>query len=294
MSLQFLPITHDILARITPYISFTAQNGRLCDYTPGVLSMWRRRYRTAAAIDGDTLYLRLEDGGATYYATPQGENLSRALDRLEAHLGYTPDFCTVPEALLPYFLSRYPTATATDDRDWYDYLYDTESLATLAGRRYSGQRNHLKRFIRAYGEPDFVPLCRENAGDALAFLDRYERERQNLSQEARAEAESTRELLVQPDFFGQMGGILKASGRVFGFVIGEVVGDTVYDHVEKADANAEGAYQMLVNCFARAFRAVPYMNREEDCGVAGLRTSKLSYHPRALLKKYTVKQRGQS
>ena len=83
-----------------------------------------------------------------------------------------------------------------------------------------------------------------------------------------------------------------ASGQVYGFAIGEVIGDTLYDHVEKADSSVIGAYQTLVNCYAVANRHVKYMNREEDCGVEGLRRSKISYRPCALLKKYTVINRG--
>jgi hypothetical protein len=47
---------------------------------------------------------------------------------------------------------------------------------------------------------------------------------------------------------------------------------------------------MLVNQFAKMFAAegVTHINREEDDGVEGLRTSKLSYHPIELLDKYVV------
>ena len=135
-----------------------------------------------------------------------------------------------------------------------------------------------------------MPLSRENAPLALAFLDAYVAQKQGMSEEAAEEIFLVRELLEREDFYGQTGGILVASERVFGFVIGERVGDTVYDHVEKADFSAVGAYQTLVNLFARENVDIPYMNREEDCGVEGLRKSKLAYGPTALLKKYTVLQ----
>lgn len=72
--------------------------------------------------------------------------------------------------------------------------------------------------------------------------------------------------------------------------INEIVGDTLYTHIEKADRQYKGAYQMLVNQAAITFAVdeVSFINREEDMGDLGLRTSKKSYHPIELLKKYTI------
>mgnify|MGYP002342265594 FL=1 len=52
----------------------------------------------------------------------------------------------------------------------------------------------------------------------------------------------------------------------------------------------QGAYQMLVAQFAQKYAGgeVAFLNREDDTGDLGLRTSKLSYHPVALLEKYLV------
>ncbi len=92
------------------------------------------------------------------------------------------------------------------------------------------------------------------------------------------------------DTYGLLGGALKVENDIVGFSLGEIVGDTLFVHIEKADRNFTGSYQMLVNQFAKAYagESVAYINREEDDGDEGLRTSKLSYHPVRLLEKYTV------
>jgi hypothetical protein len=77
--------------------------------------------------------------------------------------------------------------------------------------------------------------------------------------------------------------------RAVAFTVGEVVGDTLYTHVEKADKDYEGAYQMINYLFAEEMRAkfsVEYINREDDLGDAGLRRAKASYYPIEILKKY--------
>ena len=291
MSLSFSLLTPGCAPLLCECFEKNGAYGCLCDYTACVLLMFRNRYQTEYAFDGDVLYLRMKDGGRTYYAVPVGDDLSDSLDRLEDFCGEAPDFCAVPEELLPFFCARYPNASFEDDRDWYDYLYKTEDLAVLGGRHYHGQRNQIARFCRTYGEPQFLPLSAETAPLALAFLNTYALQKEDMSEEAKEELLSVRELLESDGFFGQMGGILIASERVFGFVIGERVGDTVFDHVEKADLSAVGAYQTLVNFFARENSDALYMNREEDCGVLGLRKSKLAYRPHALLKKYAVLNR---
>ena len=84
-----------------------------------------------------------------------------------------------------------------------------------------------------------------------------------------------------------LGGFVTAGGNIISFAIGEKLSDTLFVHVEKADRSVQGAYPIIVREFARANPAL-LINREEDMGILGLRTSKLSYHPTALLKKYNV------
>ena len=51
-------------------------------------------------------------------------------------------------------------------------------------------------------------------------------------------------------------------------------------HIEKAFADVPGAYPMINQQFAEhAAEGYPYVNREDDSGVEGLRRAKESYHP---------------
>ena len=92
------------------------------------------------------------------------------------------------------------------------------------------------------------------------------------------------------DSYGQLGGCLKVGGEVVGFSFGEVVGDTLIVHCEKANTDYAGAYPMLVKLFSSEYgKDCEFINREEDCGEEGLRTSKLSYHPVELIQKHAAR-----
>ena len=90
--------------------------------------------------------------------------------------------------------------------------------------------------------------------------------------------------------YGMVGGLLKTEGKIIGLSIGEILGDTLFVHVEKSLREVQGAYPLLVREFAKCFVSdgVNFINREEDDGNEGLRTSKLSYHPVKLLEKFLV------
>ena len=102
-----------------------------------------------------------------------------------------------------------------------------------------------------------------------------------LYETARAMAKALEEAGVSPDY-------------VAGFSLGEIVGDTLFTHIEKADRDYEGCYQMLVAQFAQHFvrDGVHFINREDDTGDEGLRKAKQSYYPDILLRKFHAVWRG--
>ena len=114
---------------------------------------------------------------------------------------------------------------------------------------------------------------REEAG----AMDAFERE----------ECFRAEELLSCYERFQMPAGCIRLNGKVISFCIGERVGDTLMIHVEKGLRAYEGVYQATVSAFTQAFagEGILYTNREEDCGIEGLRISKLQYHPAEIMEK---------
>ncbi|MFA5562376.1 MAG: phosphatidylglycerol lysyltransferase domain-containing protein [Eubacteriales bacterium] len=280
------------LSVIKPYL--VGRSYRLCDYTPGVLLMWRGRYQIEYAIEHQTLFIGLQyTKGRPAFMLPLGEDLAGGLALLTAHCkekGISPILCNVSQEQLPRVLALYPQASAVYHRDWCDYLYDADKMVHLTGKHLAGQRNHINQFKRRYQSHTFEDITADNLDEVLIFC-RAMRAGMDSEQRKRIEEmDMVIAMLAEFDRYEQVGGLLRVDGQIIGFSTGEVFDQTLFVHVEKADVRYQGAYAMVTNCFARRFVTpeVLYVNREEDMGVEGLRSSKLSYDPIALPKKYQV------
>jgi len=258
--------------------------------------MWRDYHNTEFAVVDGMLYLKV-----TYpefaFAPPRGDGAVRkSYDRIRDYCettGMPTRICSVSEPVLRGILEMFPESKVWTDRAWSDYLYLSYDIISLTGRRFSGQRNHINRFMKENPAWSFERVTSGNVADAKMFIEKLEQVDDSGSPTNIEASEKALEVLDNIELYGQFGGILYANGRIVGVSLGETVGDTLYVHAEKADTEYHGSYPMLMNQFARMFvsERTKYINREEDDGIEGLRTSKLSYHPIALLDKYMVEIR---
>ena len=290
--LDFHPLTEQDLDTLRPF--FKDNPSRLCDLTLGVIFIWRDYYKTEYAIYEDVLYFKVDyPGTGTMFTLPHGGDGKREYEQIRNYClkrGIPIIFYPIPGQELDKLTELFPCAVAMSDRDTFDYLYESQALKDFAGKKLAGQRNHVNRFLRTYENWRFAPLTEEELPAAMKFLDRYAAAVSKDSGTFREDMEKTRQVLVNAKRYGMVTGALWVDGQVVGLSAGEVLGDTLFIHIEKADRTVEGCYQMLVSRFARQFagEGVVYINREDDTGDEGLRTSKLSYKPIALLEKFAV------
>ena len=107
----------------------------------------------------------------------------------------------------------------------------------------------------------------------------------------RTENCAIREVLRHREALSVRGGLIRADGRVAAFTFGSPINDKVFDiQVEKALPSFPGAYAVINQAFASTLTAYPFLNRENDLDIEGLRKAKLSYHPAMVLEKYTCTQ----
>jgi hypothetical protein len=259
--------------------------------------MWRDYHDTEFAIENNVLYIKVSHPEAAF-APPLGAPLDPdvGMAEYERIFEYCRErriparLCSASEVRLKSILELFPDAASVADRANSDYLYLCEDLKNLPGRKYSGQRNHINRFLREYASWSFERVTASNVSDAAGFVENYSRENVKDSPTYTEGNAKALEVLDNLESYGLLGGMLRVNGSVAGLSIGEIAGDTIFVHTEKADISYMGVYPMLMTQFLKEFTddSVIYVNREEDDGDEGLRTSKLSYHPVALLDKYTI------
>jgi uncharacterized protein len=183
----------------------------------------------------------------------------------------------------------------TPDRDGSDYIYTTEQMITLAGRKLHRKRNHLRRFQRQY-RSEYEPISSDNLLECQQFV--IDWLFANEESEDDAMRRETCALLKALRFFDELsfvGGLLRVDGRLVAFTFGEAVNDEVFViHFEKALTEYEGAYTAINQQFAeRELSGYRYINREEDMGIEGLRKAKLSYYPEYLLEKHVATRKDE-
>lgn len=269
------------------------------EYNFTSIFIWQHAFKLRAAESCGRLIV-LSDPDNPSYLFPDSpgpiEPVVETLYRDAAARGVPLRFNVVLEEDKARLEQAYPNQFEfTANRDEYDYVYASENLITLKGRKLSSKRNHLNHFMVTYRDWAYEPITPQNIGEARGMEPAWQEENAIYINES-LEMEAIAVDLALNHFFelGLTGGLLRVGGKAVAFTMGEPLNDTTYlVHIEKALAEYAGAYQMINREFAETNCAsYPYINREDDAGDEGLRRAKLSYDPAFLVTKYKAQLIG--
>ena len=164
--LNFKPVTQSDGGKLRRY--YEDCDYGLCEYSVGTKLLWRTVLHPSWTDACGCLIVRNHIDGRYVFdypvPGPDGDE-DAALSAIELHCieqGIPLVLSVVPEAEAPVLLSRYPYARVSNIRTWQDYIYRAEDLQIFSGSKYSGQRNHINKFRKAYPNAEFRPLT----GDA--------------------------------------------------------------------------------------------------------------------------------
>ncbi len=199
----------------------------------------------------------------------------------------------VPSHMINFLVEAFPEGIETiDDRENYDYVYLKSDLVELKGRNYHAKKNHLNYF-KANNEYTYEEMTPAHTDEAMEFVRAFdehkdipENEMQFLEMEEKAMIDAFRNV-------GSLyhGGLVRINGRIEALYLwGKLGAYTAVEHVEKANAQYRGLYQLINNEFCKHLpEEIKLVNREEDMGLANLRKAKLSLKPSKLVQKFIVR-----
>lgn len=276
-----------------------------CEYSFASLYMWNDLYRYKLAFFNG--WLIVLDTRNNYLLMPMGADVNFA-GLLELSLemkqaGYSGDISNVP----PEFIEKNPDLVQyydiENERAMAEYVYSTENLVTLGGKKLRKKRNHISRFFRKH--PDYqVRSLSSNAvrEDCLTLVEDLALAAGSGTVDKGIHGEAIAIQKGMGDFKripleGIAIYVKKGTGeRLAGFAVYSRLNREVYIiHFEKVDYSYPGIAQVINWETAKVLREeCRYINREQDLGIPGLRKAKLSYEPELIYPAIFLKFRGSS
>ena len=282
--MEFETLEYAHRARLAPILR--AKNSYLSEYSFTNAYLFRNPHKYQVAVsDGCTFLHGVTYDNKTYMmpVCPLEIIPTSKLIEMGSHVDF---FFPIQEEWLSFFPEDKFSYTFLDGDS--DYIYLTERLATMAGRKLSKKRNLLKQYNEGYKIEDYE-LTLDRFEDAKYILDTWEKDIQSMDNHGTDYAE-TLEALEKMNEFNLRGMISYADNKPSGFVLGEELNDESFAlHFAKGIREYKGIYQHLYNAFSqRMLPLYKYMNFEQDLGKDTLRQAKSTYYPDEMRKKYRV------
>ena len=184
--------------------------------------------------------------------------------------------------------------TCQENRSFSNYLYRTDALARLRGRKYSKKRNLLSQASSQYAWT-CIKLTADRKEACMEVLDSIEKEEHPQIEGMLArEIDALKYTLAHFKELDQQGLLILVEDVPVAFSIFEEISPTtVAVHFERALRRFKGLYQVINWETAKvvAEQGYEFINREEDLGDPGLRDAKSSYHPTRIIPSYELRFR---
>ena len=175
------------------------------------------------------------------------------------------------------------------DPVYSDYLYDAESLRTLAGKALHGKRNHVNRFVRSHPDFEYRTASLDDRDEALGLVKAWCEEKDvDCHNLCVSDYLAIKQIFDDFDKLDVKGGSIRINGEMAAFALGSLPRpSTAHIHFEKSVGDYKGIYA-AINKFVleNEFPEAEFVNREEDLGIRGLIKAKQSYNPIRKVHKY--------
>ncbi len=290
--INFKPIELEDKDVIDKYLATEQNMG--CEMCFSNLYIWRKAYNMSYAIIDDCLVLMSKDGenpAGLRFPVGTGDKLAaakKACDHM-AFIGEKPQFYGVTDDAVEFIKNNTDEYEIGNMSIYSDYVYETEKMIKLSGKKLHSKKNHLNRFKKTY-RYEYLNISKCDKDDILNAYDGWA----DISDKyLEAERNSIGDIIENIDYLGIKGAMLKVDGEIVAFTFGDkLTDDMAVIHIEKANTEYYGAYAAINQMFAEnQWSDFKYLNREDDCGIEGLQKAKKSYQPVFMVEKYKVIRR---
>jgi len=202
----------------------------------------------------------------------------------------------IPEETVKLINPKELGVDVREDRDQFDYVYETKELSCFPGSKYGDARNLNNRFIKKYGndfEVKLFDLNEDNNKNCLMDLCKEWSEIKEIY--INREEIAIQRLFKDLNSFDLINIMIYVRGNPIAFTINEILGNNIaISHFAKANYLYSGVNATLLK--ETSLRLLELgnksLNYEEDLGLPGLRRAKKSFSPIYFLKKYKVSMRS--
>ena len=269
--------------KITEFIAPFAEESMSCEITPMTLLIWKNYYHQKIAFCDDMLFVSLGKN-SEIFLLPFAKDMKKAvniLKELTKSQNRPLVFLGAEGVRLDTFNSIFSEEfSQNESREDFEYLYLTEKLKNLSGKKFHSKRNHISAFSKAYNW-SYESMTTDILPEVFEMADKWTEEMKKITDDTKSyevENKALKEYLPFMKELNLRGGCIRVDGKIIAFTFGSPINNKVFDiHVEKALPEFRTAYTLINREFIlNELLDFEYVNREDDMGLDGLRKAKLS------------------
>ena len=207
--------------------------------------------------------------------------------------GKSGDFALVDDKLVAAHPELAASFEAEADTDNADYIYLTQKLVQLKGKKLGKKKNLLSQFLAAAGGYLTLRLEPRDAAACHALSEKWCQVKNCERLGFTHETSAMKKALTHFSTLKLEGLKILLKNELVAFSIFSPLNrDTADIHFEKFDPGIKGSGQAInwetAKVLAPRFK---YLNREQDLGIEGLRQAKRSYDPECILTTFRLRRR---
>jgi uncharacterized protein len=271
---------------------FLNNQNEISEYSFTNLFVWRNSRAIEFAEYKNGLIILADTGNEKYFMPPIGFENLREITGFLLDYGIINNITNSVKRISESGITSIENSgfNIIEDRDNFDYVYASNDLALLKGRKYSSKRNFVTNFLNEY-DYQYIRYEKKYFDNCLELCEIWMNKKNPDDKSIYNEYTAIKELLINADKLDAIGGVLIIDNKVEAFAFGEKLNDdTFVTHFEKANLDYKGIFQVINKLFIEdeVLGKFDYVNREQDLGISGIRQAKESYFPVRMIKKYIV------